>query len=270
MHAPPGTGKSVLCSRAIQSVESDGPGIQHAHHAVAYHFYRFDQEYTQCQTLQNLAFQLLLKFREAGRSVSNDLHDKASKVLHCDEVEDLIRRLVKEFSTVYFFLDGLDEELTEHRWNEADPVLTFLIGLCTEAPMTVRLWCSSQHQKRISEKLQIPECEPLKVEDQMKADVTLYLSTMLPQSAREIVEGSDQALLQNLQHRASGNFLWARFMIDDLKNANSPSQMKQLLVSDFPSNLDNYYKRIFGRFAGRQLGPLAWYDPTHQPLRSQN
>jgi hypothetical protein len=252
LHAPPGTGKSMLCCRAIESIDTKAPGV-----AVAYHFYRFDQEYTRCQTLQILAFQLLLKLWDSRKTVSRELHEKVSRMLRCDEVEDVIRMLVKELSRVHFFLDGLDEESSDIRWNEANPVLTFLIGLCSELPSTVRLWCSSQHQKRIDDKFQSSNCEVLKVEERMKGDVAVYLSSMLPEAAREIIQDSDQQILEGLQSRASGNFLWAKFMIDDLTNANSPSHMKQLLDSDLPSNLDSYYKRIFRRFAGKDLGHLA-------------
>ena len=108
---------------------------------------------------------------------------------------------------------------------------------------------SSQYRFLINEKLKMHPT--LDIKDQVKTDVTYYLSRAIPEL--DELKASEQELkdnvLEKLQGRAEGNFLWAGLMIKALREeANSLTEMKHFIEDGLPLTLDGYYHRIFERF----------------------
>ena len=245
VHAPPGSGKSILCSQVIRNIGEGNPNA-----AIAYHFYQFDQNRTSFETLRLLAEQLFEAFWSKVDTIPQDLFSKTQRKCSADGLKDFVTELVKLHEKVFLILDGLDEIFDSRRWTEESNVIDFLISLGKDNPGTVYIWCSSQNRRLISEKFSSYTVFDIKRE--VKDDVTFYSSQAV--SEIDLLENSEQKLFtDNLQGRADGNFLWASLIIDCLrKEASSPAEMKRYLEDVLPSDLDAYYRKIFDRFEKNQ------------------
>ncbi|KAJ6601314.1 hypothetical protein DFH09DRAFT_1127428 [Mycena vulgaris] len=243
IHAPPAAGKSILSSRVIQVITEEPDA------AVAYHFYRFDQMNTGSETLRLLANQLFDTYWNRTHAVPAEMYLKTQQsVCSLENVQELVKTLVKLLPKSYFIVDGLDEEcMGSNRWAEAATTLDFLITLAKDSPDRVRLWYSSQYRPCISEKFK--EYVVLDIKDEVKDDVSLYLSRANPElSDLEVSDQDKDKVLESLRGRAEGNFLWASLMLKSLKETASLTDMKQFVKDGLPYTLDDYYRRIFDRF----------------------
>lgn len=255
LHAGPGSGKSILCSYAVDHVKSFD-----VKSAVAFQFYDFDdQQRTALQTARNLAAQLFDHFWLRFQDIPEALHAHTQKSAgDLMTVLEFIRLLVAELPAVYIFLDGLDEECTVARWKEASKIVDFVMGLAKSSPSTVRLWCSTQDRFCIRERL--GAFPTLDIKDQVQTDVDIYLSQTVP--GLDNIEVGDETrdwILAELKERANGNFLWASLMIKTLEDEVACfDDMEQFIKDGLPKDLDEYYKRIFSRYEEKE-GDLARY-----------
>ncbi|KAJ7492169.1 hypothetical protein FB451DRAFT_519336 [Mycena latifolia] len=245
LHAPPAAGKSILSSRVIQVLKKEQVNVA----TVIYHFYRFDQTTSASETLRLIASQLFDAHWNRAHIISKEMHLMTQQsVCSLENVEELIKMLVKLLPKSYFILDGLDEECmnSSNRWTEAATVLDFLIDLAKDVPDRVRLWYSSQYLPSIKEKLK--EYVVLDIKEAVKGDVSMYLSRANPKLELEVPD----LVLRSLRSRADGNFLWARLMLESLNETDSLTDMKQFVAGvgpeGLPETLDDYYRRIFNRF----------------------
>ncbi|KAG1745715.1 hypothetical protein EDB19DRAFT_459773 [Suillus lakei] len=248
IHGPPGSGKSTLCSSisTILSSRSD---------AVAFHFCDFAQHYKPFETLRMLALQLVYKYWDDVHDIPQELCDVAqSSPSVLENVQSIIKVLVKFQPKVYFLLDGLDEETTGERWKDTVDVLQFLIQLTKDSPTKVRLWCSSQPRPLIKKELE--GYSHVDVSVHVKKDIAFYLSKSIPEA--EGLEPLDQQkVLQDLHRRAECSFLWANLMIRELQGSpTSLREMKEFVERGLPSTLLDYYGLLFRRFQ-KSLRPLA-------------
>ncbi|KAG1749235.1 hypothetical protein EDB19DRAFT_1942102 [Suillus lakei] len=248
IHGPPGSGKSTLCSSAIEFLaKSSGSD------AVIFHFYDFAQHLSPEQILSILAEQLLLQYRQRLQRIPDELQ----KIITAPEsllerVQNVIKVLIRGYSRVYFFLDGLDEETTtKSSWDDAVLVLRFLAKLMDDSPTRVRVWCSSQRRDCISKGLQ--GCRSLDIDGYARSDLALYLSEEV--SKLQCSSPPDQAsILDTLKSRAECSFIWAKFMIDALGKCWSTTRMENIL-KELPETLVEYYRRFFERL-----------EKPHRPL----
>jgi hypothetical protein len=160
--------------------------------------------------------------------------------------------LVGYLPGAYLFLDGLDEESGSERWSDAEDVLNVLLKLTEKFPNTVRVWSSSQRVPRVNDKFKI--YPSLDITDEMKNDTISYLSSEIDHI--DFPDDDKKSLLRNLEERAAGNFLWADWMIKDLKGANSPADRTRI-VEEGPT-LHKYYNKFFERLEPNDRS-FAWY-----------
>lgn len=251
----PGLGKTVSCSYMINHVSTD------AETSVAFHFYQYNQQYPGIEVLRCLAEQLFLKSWEVSNVVSEELYLQTQKNRKdITNVQNFIKILVRQMSHTYFFLDGLDEERVSKRWRETRTLVTYLIGLASEFPKKVRLWCSSQIHPCICEILK--GFPTLDLKGRTEQDLDLFFTTALSQL--DAIETSDEEkakMLEDLRGKAGGSFLWASLMKNDLEaEVNSLSEMKEFICHGLPQDLNGengYYARIFKRIDEPQRR-LAW------------
>jgi hypothetical protein len=103
----PGSGKSVLASSAIDTLQltTDSTSI------LCYYYFDYadakslDPEYILGSLIKQVLVRLALDYFEDG---CNDTMDKYSSS-SLNDVRDVLASLIKNFSKVYFILDGLDE-----------------------------------------------------------------------------------------------------------------------------------------------------------------
>ncbi|KAG1898125.1 uncharacterized protein F5891DRAFT_1148495 [Suillus fuscotomentosus] len=251
IHGPPGSGKSTLCSSAIEFL-AKSPGSD----VVIFHFYDFAQHFSPEQTLSILAAQLLLHYHQRLQEIPDELQ----KIIHApqsllERVQKVVKALIEGYPRIYFFLDGLDEETTtKSSWDDAVLVLRFLAKLVDESPTRVRVWCSSQRRDCIRKELR--GCRSLDIDGYTRSDLALYLSDEVSKLQLLWSSPSEQAsILETLKSRAECSFIWAKFMIDALGECWSTARMEEHLKG-FPQTLAEYYHRFFDCIEKLDL-PLA-------------
>ena len=249
LYAGPGCGKSTLCSRAVEHVENMG-----SNPAVSFQFFNFDdQRRTALRTAQTLAAQIFEQFWLRHQDVPENLCTQIQKSgADLRNVLDFIRLVIQELPSVYVFLDGLDEECPEVRWREACKIVSFLVDLTTSTPGTMRLWCSTQDRLEIREMFK--GFLTIDMKDEVEKDVNNYLSQTIPGlDSIEVDEVVRHRILTELKSRAKGNFLWASRMVKVLREeVSSFDHMEQFIKDGLPKDLDEYYRRIFGKYELRE------------------
>lgn len=255
IYAPPGAGKSYLCSTIVDSLQSDPDEP-----AIAFHFYDFQQMYSADDTLRLLGDQLLRYYWAQTKSIASELLALTQQNPYCQEnICDVILFLVKALPKAFILLDGLDEGLSDLGWERSGVkvVLDFAIRLASECPDKVRVWCSSQYRPYFNETL----CgfTTINITDNAQRDVTRFLQAAIDKLDLDV--GDQVPFLSNLVSRARFNFLWASLMIEDLQErATSTAAMQEMVYQDqLPTSLDDYYRAILNRIQAHHRS-IAWYD----------
>lgn len=248
LFAGPGSGKSVLCSHAIEYVKNVCET-----QAQCLHFYEFDNEHTAIVTARNLGIQLFEHYWLLNQDVPEDLQ-RISQKSGADLVNvfEFIRILVGKLPKVYIFLDGLDEECTMARWKEAIKVMEFVNLLAETSAKTVRVWHSSQDRPIIRQELE--NYLALNVKEQIRVAVDEHISMKVPGICNpEVDQNTRTWILSELKQRADGNFLWASLMLKTIENeVSSFDEMELFIKEGLPKDLDAYYRRIIDRYEKRE------------------
>ena len=248
LFAGPGSGKSVLCSHAVEYTKN-----LCELHAQCFQFYEFDNERTAIVTARNLANQLFERYWLLNHDVPEDLQIASQKTsADLINVFDFIRILVGKLSKVFIFLDGLDEECTMARWKETIKIVEFVNLLAETSAKTVRVWYSSQDRHIIRQELENHML--LNVEGQIRIAVDEHISLKVPGICNpEVDQGTRTWILNELKQRADGNFLWASLMLKTIENeVSSFDEMEVFIKEGLPKDLDAYYRRIIARYDKRE------------------
>ncbi|KAJ7145350.1 hypothetical protein C8R43DRAFT_953421 [Mycena crocata] len=264
IHGPPGSGKTFLCSKAIEETAKRNPDC-----AITYHFFRFDMgAIPETTVLRILARALFESYWTRYHQIPEAMYPLTqSNSCSVQSVQEVLRMLVNDsgFASVFFFLDGLDEELDTpagqnhvgaiSRWTVATSVVKFIAELA-QGSQVVRFWCGSQMWPPIKSMLDAYSATALDIKEKAKEDVQFFLlNEVLGQmAALEIppLKASQILLDLTLRAQAEGNFLWARFMVDDLKDAaDSRAKFTEFLAKNHPSGIDGQYQLIFDRIPSR-------------------
>ncbi|THU77217.1 hypothetical protein K435DRAFT_974075 [Dendrothele bispora CBS 962.96] len=265
INGPPGSGKTFLCSHAIQDIQKSYPNA-----AIVYHFFQFDRSNDAVVTLKILADKLFQIYWDRQHCISKDLYAKTqSNSFATDNIREVIQMLVKssDFQDVFFFLDGLDEELgsvddlnPESRWRGVQTVVDVVADLVKGGEGKVRLWCSSQQHHLINELLVRHSTSVIDIKHETKEDVQFYLVQELMSELRKLEIPQREAsemffqLTENADEEA--NFLWAKFMVSDLReSADDLDKFKEFIKRAHPSGMERHYTKILERI-----------DPRHRQL----
>ena len=265
VYGDPGSGKSILCSHAIQTIQETKPSA-----GVSFHFCQFDRFHSALETLRGLANTLFEQFwgrvgvsgTSTGTAISaslpplvEELRTKtACSSSNEESIRDFLKVLIKGFDRTYILIDGLDEECEASRWPDFKIVLETLLPLVTSSEGSFRLWISSQDRATLREEFKTFPSFDIKY--CVSRDVELFLARRL-NAEGEISREELDSLLDHLKMRAEGNFLWASMMIKMISEASSMREMRRL-VKDGPRNLDDYYRKIIMTIE-KQYRTLARY-----------
>ncbi|KAI9683793.1 MAG: hypothetical protein M1822_005983 [Bathelium mastoideum] len=246
----PGTGKSVTCSFAVKALRGRVPSA-----AIAYHYYNFDEQVSSATVYRNLIEQLwdqlYTQKDDVSDSIYNIISSQSDNVL---TLYELLRLIISELASTYILIDGLDEECgpDQERWREAKDVLNGLTNLTKDTSSLVKLWCSSQDRRCVHDYLTSFPTVTLDAAKNSVGIATFFEDMMPSLKDSELDPGTKALLLQDLQSRASGNFLWANLMVDSVSDAISPSDLQRRVQEGLPERIEEYYAQKVGRIAGQQ------------------
>ena len=246
--APPGSGKSVLCSYVADFIQANREST-----ATALHFCEFDDQRTALASAQILAIQLFETYWLLNSDISEELTQASQKSnASLKNILDFIQVLVMKLPSSYIFIDGLDEESNEARWKDIEKIIDFVNHLASTYPRTVRVWYSTQDRYFVRRKLQ--SFPNLDIKQQVEGAVDRYISSAVPGIDNpEVDQDTRSWVLAELRKRADGNFLWASLMIKTIEHeVSSFNEMEQFIRKGLPYDLHSYYRRIFAQYVARE------------------
>ena len=171
-----GSGKSVLCSTAIQFVSRrvifDNVG-------VAFFYFTFNEQSKQeiSGMLRTLLLQLSHQLRDGPADLAQ-LHDRyRTGVPPSSVLLDYLRRMVERFSNVYIMLDALDESPLKGRRKY---VLDALETMRSWGVQSLHLFVTSRNEPSIRESLDHSSVQEVNVHNgEMDNDINDFISSRL-------------------------------------------------------------------------------------------
>ena len=171
-----GSGKSVLCSTAIQFVSrrviADNVG-------VAFFYFTFSDQSKQDESgmLRALLLQLSHQLRNGPADLAQ-LHDRyITGIPPSSVLLDYLRRIIKRFSNVYIMLDALDESPLEGRRKY---LLDTLEAMRNWGVQSLHLFVTSRNESDIRESLDLSPAQEVNVHNgEMDRDINDFVSSRL-------------------------------------------------------------------------------------------
>lgn len=253
---PGGVGKSVLCSYAVETISR-----RETKSATPYVFLRYGKERNKCQIAQILASQLLEHvIREQGGVEVEVLSLLSQSSSNVRNLHEMIRLLVSQCYSVYFFLDGLNEialaeaEPSEMRKMELkrfsenlEETIGFLEGLTKDDKLHVRLWCSSQKTHSVIAMMQNLRAAELEMDQALVArDVQAYLADVQSEIVQRLSDDDDRKFFTHaLIAQAGSNFRWAYMMAETLRGCHLPKLLVDKVKQGLPGDLRTTYQERF-------------------------
>ena len=280
VHGPPGYGKSVLCARLVQHLQSKYG------YPLAYFFCSRDAELHQnpLSMIRSWVSQLMSRSQDAFEMAQQQMHAKGGPLASTADIWDLFNSIVHCGRGFTYIVDGLDECLRlDNNQNSGDDCSrrAFLVKLKKSISQTTsRLLIVSRDEGDIrsgicldamtSVKLTAYECGISKTD--VQSDVTLFSKYVVDDKLSKKPEVLRQDLATQLAQKSEGMFLWVKLQERSLRNSKNGVQL-QKIVNDMPIGLTDAYKRDWERISQlttrdmyRALAILRWTVFAVRPL----
>ncbi|KAI1141765.1 hypothetical protein F5Y05DRAFT_272392 [Hypoxylon sp. FL0543] len=236
VHAPPGSGKSTLCSAVIDHLLEEG-----SHCAYFFFKHGIRQKRSLGNMLRSLAYQIALKipkYRQALAELSKSgLRLQSSDALTVWKRVYLSTLANEKFEAFYLVLDAIDES------ESSKQVVEFISGM-GEFESLIRVLVFSRPVPTLSQSFQ-------------KAGRRIYVNSVaLPSNEEDIrlfvaeeieyLPSDDDFKLQTTNEiirRSQGNFLWASLVLKRVVRCHRQDQVKRVL-EETPDGMDELYDRM--------------------------
>ncbi|KAF2233474.1 hypothetical protein EV356DRAFT_503548 [Viridothelium virens] len=253
MKGKPGSGKSVLCSKIIESLQNNSSST------VLYYFCTLStiDGQTCAKVLRSLAAQAL----RAHPEISSWIYDEficQNKMPSLAQLRILFPTMLSILPSTRIVLDGLDEfEADQYK-----PVLTEIDSLLRNKQVeggSCKVLISSRDLQPISRVLGRRSQISLNEEHQA---INCAIQQFVEYNMQEIqaniddipVDGGEMAdISRALVEKAEGMFLWVQLVVKTLEDIYSIEEMYQA-VNTLPRGLDEVYSRIWSRIEGQLDG----------------
>ena len=197
-----GSGKSVLCSTAIQFVSRR---VMFGNVGVAFFYFTFNDQSKQDGSgmLRALLLQLSHQHRDGPADLAQ-LHDRYKTGIPPSSVLlDYLRRLVDRFSNVYIMLDALDESPYNGRRKY---VLDALEAMQNWGVQSLHLFVTSRNESDIRESFDHSLVQEVNVQNrEMDRDINDYVSSQLDKDRRLLkLRPYREKIQESLATRAKG------------------------------------------------------------------
>ncbi|ORY61680.1 uncharacterized protein BCR38DRAFT_411531 [Pseudomassariella vexata] len=231
-HAPPGSGKSTLCSLVIDRLLDEG-------HICAYYFFKHEdqQKKTLSRMLRYLAHQVAARVPAACRALA-DLARAGVRVQNADTFTIWKRLYLSILSDVegpeiFWVIDGIDE-------SESSRQLIDLVVATSGFKITLRA------VQRAGKKTRVVDMSLPVNENDIRAVVAEEID-YLPCDETFKIE-----TVAEITKRAHSNFLWASLVFKRVANCRRQEQVKKVLLTT-PDGMDKLYSRMLDVIAGLDM-----------------
>ncbi|KAK3641344.1 hypothetical protein LTR56_011372 [Elasticomyces elasticus] len=265
-----GCGKTVLCSTAVEDMQTHCQNAKGIGHAIFYFSFSDNCKQTYLDLLVSVVVQLSKE--GPGWSMLRQVYERPERRQPgSDELRKILSASLASYGSVFIHVDALDEcpDTDEVRRD----VLDGLEELLEQAPNSKVLVTSRDipEVRSVMEKL---ESEMLSIEARMMdADIQKYVSTQLLRDHKlsRLDHATIRLIEETLAQKADGMFRWVYCQLQLLKQTKSsrPSSIRTALRA-LPIDLDETYERMLNRLTpdDRQhaITLLRWLAYAKSPL----
>ncbi len=263
----PGSGKSVVAATLIR----DFVNVENA--PVLFFFFRHANLAN--RTPQQMTRDWLSQLLEHSRLLQSLLKDLLEKHPRHEDVAfdylwECICSATSNMQKIYCVADALDEMEEGNDW-----FLPKLIELGQQKPSTLKVVTTSRQSSHIKAVLKEPFIVDLNLNRRLiNQDIATYVDHLLRDLSKlGITSGDREVIKSTIQTKASGLFLYAKLMMDEVLH-NLKHQPLDHLLSELPTGVDGMYTTLLKEHSMRSGVPrdlqiliLQWVTHASRPLR---
>jgi hypothetical protein len=202
LYGPAGSGKTILCSTAINDVQAYCRGCTNVGQAIFY-FSFSDQT---MQSFENLVRSMVVQLgqREQGVSLLRKAYERPDRTIGLDELYQILTTIARSYDRVFLHLDGLDECLGQH--DARLDILASLAMLLQDLP-NIQLIATSRDYPEIRSYMESSKAIAMPLDRQaVDSDIRRYVSTQLARDMqlRQWPASSKKLVEDTLAQRAQG------------------------------------------------------------------
>ncbi|CRK34635.1 hypothetical protein BN1723_014880 [Verticillium longisporum] len=245
-----GSGKTILCANVINHVLVK----KGSKDRVTYFFLQYDESNSlMAETMIRSIIRQSIDPTASPEQVESQIKDLRQKpFVQLNEWASLFRKRIEGSSVFFIFIDGLDEcDATERRAS-----LDVLSSLATGDPR-LRIFITSRGSVDKDLRDRFPRMGRVSMtSDCVASDIRLYIDAVVDERVRdgELAVGDPlllETIKETLSEHADGMFLWVKFLISDVCNADCDDDIRESL-RNLPKDLEAAFTRALSRIVSRQ------------------
>ncbi|KAJ6120565.1 ankyrin repeat-containing domain protein [Penicillium sp. IBT 18751x] len=247
-----GSGKSVLCSTAIQHLSQRQES--HSQFGIAFFFVTFSDPLKQNASAMLRALILQLSSQLGDESELSELHDTyIDATPPIEKLQDCLHRLVQSFRNVYILLDALDEIPYGHARME---MLDILNEISSWSEPSLHMLVTSRDEADIRDEMNSAAVRMISMNNESVArDITAYISSYLRTHRRlRKWEKSFDKIEAALARRADGVFRYAECQLMLLETCPQNEDRLNQVLDSLPRSLDETYDRMLEKIGQDDSG----------------
>ncbi|KAF3482178.1 ankyrin repeat-containing protein [Arthroderma uncinatum] len=239
-----GSGKSVLCSTAIQYTyrkKQAIPGVV----GIAFFYFTFNDEAKKdaAGMLRALLLQLSGQLHDGHNELERLHRSHNTGTPPTQELTAYLRSLIQRFQHVYIFLDALDES---PRYTHRDEVLDVVTLIQSWSLPGMHLFVTSRDEVDIRNRLNpTTDEEEVMRNNAINQDISNFISAELrTNKALYKWEAYHDKIQKALIERAGGVFRWVECQFQALKSCLRSEKKLMKCLEGLPRDLDETYERM--------------------------
>jgi hypothetical protein len=203
LYGPAGSGKTILCSTAIEDVQAQCRGSANVGQAIFYFSFSDQTKQTYESLVRSVVVQL--GCREPGLSLLRQAYERPEhKTPGADELHRILAVIVRSYDQIFLHLDGLDECL-----GEQDGRLDILASLemLSQSFPKIRIIATSRDYPEIRSRMDSIQATLTPLDRQaVDSDIQKFVSTQLAQDMqlRQWPAASKKLVEETLTQKAQG------------------------------------------------------------------
>ncbi|KAK6068745.1 NACHT and WD domain-containing protein [Seiridium cupressi] len=266
-HAPPGSGKSTLCTLVIENLLESGE-------ACAYFFFRYDnrQKRSAGFMLQSLAYQMAALEPEICHALAESA--KSGERFQNADTMSIWRRLFLSLvcrvhikRTFYWVVDGVDEA-------ESSRQVIDILSSIDDFKITIKILVFSRPHLTVTQAMHKASTKTYVVGVPLadnKEDIRLTVAEEILYLASD--DTFKNETVDKITSRSQGNFLWASMVGKLVASCHRQDQVEQVLETT-PNGMELLYDRMLNAVSKLQLPEdiklarilLSWAMYSETPL----